>query len=86
MSLMLWVGGSIVIHGLEVLGWSTIGHRIHDLAAASARMVGGAGAAVEWAVTAGQDGLFGLALGLLIVPLFRYLIAPLTRTLLSRYH
>lgn len=30
---MLWVGGSIVIHGLEVLGWGATSHQIHDLAA-----------------------------------------------------
>jgi predicted DNA repair protein MutK len=27
---MLWVGGSIVIHGMEVLGWGWLGHHIHD--------------------------------------------------------
>lgn len=72
---MLWVGGSIVIHGLEVLELSTIGHHIQDLAAASARMVHGADAVVEWTVTAGLDGLFGLALGLTTIPLVRFLRA-----------
>jgi predicted DNA repair protein MutK len=79
---MLWVGGSIVIHGLEVVGWGAISNNIHNLAAASARMVGGAGAVVEWAVTAGLDGLFGLALGLMTIPLVRYLISPVV-TMLS---
>lgn len=69
---MLWVGGSIIVHGLEELGFGGPAHTIHDLA------VGVAGAlpsalpsAVhgfsEWFVTASADGMLGLALGLLIV-------------------
>lgn len=65
---MLWVGGSIIVHGLEELGFGGPVHTIHDLA------VGVAGAlpsAVhgfsEWFVTASADGMVGLALGLLIV-------------------
>lgn len=61
---MLWVGGSIVIHGLEELGWTAIGHHVHDIAAISAQMVTTGSAVVAWMVTAGLDGLFGLALGL----------------------
>ena len=80
-SAMLWVGGSIVIHGLEVLGLSTIGHHIQDLATVSAGWVDSAGAVVKWTVTAGLDGLFGLALGLTTIPLARYLVAPLARML-----
>ena len=29
---MLWVGGSIIIHGLEELGFGWLGHHIHDWA------------------------------------------------------
>lgn len=76
---MLWVGGSIVIHGLDVLGWGAISHQIHDLAAVAVQTVGRAGAVVEWIVTAGLDGLFGLALGLLTIPLVKYLVAPAAR-------
>lgn len=73
---MMWVGGSIVIHGLEVLGWGAIGHQIHARAAAAVQMIGTAGAVVGWLVTAGLDGIFGLTLGLTTVPLVRYLLAP----------
>jgi predicted DNA repair protein MutK len=78
---MLWVGGSIVIHGFEVLELSAIGHHIQDLAEASARLIGGAGAVVDWLVTAALDGLFGLALGLATIPLVRFLIVPAARML-----
>jgi len=78
---MLWVGGSIVIHGLEVLELSAIGHHIQSVATASVRLVEGAGGVVDWVVTAGLDGIFGLALGLATIPLVRYVIAPVARIL-----
>jgi predicted DNA repair protein MutK len=73
---MLWVGGSIVIHGLEGLGWETIGHAIHDLSLAAADATGVAEDAIEWIVKATLDGLFGLALGLLLAPSVTYATAP----------
>jgi predicted DNA repair protein MutK len=82
---MLWVGGSIVIHGLETLELSAIGHTIQNLAAASARSMGGTAAVVDWVVTAGLDGLFGLALGMATIPLVRYVIAPAARMLSRTY-
>lgn len=74
---MLWVGGSIVIHGMEVLGWNAIGHFIHDVAAAAAQAVPGTGGALEWFVKAVLDGIFGLALGFAVIPVASYVIAPL---------
>ena len=77
---MLWVGGSIVIHGLEGFGWGWIGHQIHDLAALAAAAVPAAAAGVtSWIVTAALDGVFGLALGLVIVPVVTLIFAPIAR-------
>lgn len=76
---MLWVGGSIVIHGLEVLGTPAIGHFIHDISAAAADAVAAAEAAVGWLVKAGLDGLFGLALGLVLIPIVKFAMARLGR-------
>ncbi|HSG54225.1 MAG TPA: DUF808 family protein, partial [Paracoccaceae bacterium] len=73
---MLWVGGSIVVHGLEVLGFGWLGHSIHDLAVAAGHAVPQAPAAVEWLVTAAVDGVFGLALGLALIPVTKTVIAP----------
>lgn len=81
---MLWVGGSIIIHGLEVLGWGWLGHLIHDIAAASAHQVSGAEAAVEWVVKAALDGVFGLALGFLLIPVATRLVGPLWSRLRAR--
>ncbi len=81
---MLWVGGSIIIHGMEALGWGWLGHHIHDWAAAAAHLVPQAEAAVEWIVKAAIDGVFGLALGLMLIPVATRIIAPLWGLLRGR--
>jgi uncharacterized protein len=74
---MLWVGGSIVIHGLETLGFAWLGHHLHDLAVAAGHAVPAAGGAVEWMAKATMDGIFSLALGLVLIPVAKSVIDPL---------
>jgi len=74
---MLWVGGSILLHGAEVLGWPAPAHLIHEWAVAVGAAVAGAAGAVQWLVTAALDGVFGLALGLVLVPVTTRVIVPL---------
>ena len=64
---MIWVGGGIIVHGLEEFGIDGIAHAIHDVAAAAGHAVSGIGPVVEWIVSAAGAGLFGLAIGALIV-------------------
>ncbi len=73
---MLWVGGSILVHGVEQLGWERPYETIRALAAAAAAGAGGGGA-VEWAATAALDGAIGLLLGLALIPLAGAALAPL---------
>ena len=74
---MLWVGGSIVIHGLEELGFGWLGHHIHDWAYAVGHMVPADWTgAVEWIAKAAMDGVFGLALGLLLIPVASKVLVP----------
>ncbi|MBC7138308.1 MAG: DUF808 domain-containing protein [Defluviimonas sp.] len=73
---MIWVGGSIVIHGLEGFGLAGPGHWIAHVAELAAGAVPGAAGAVRWAVTALFDGIFGLALGLALIPLATRVIGP----------
>lgn len=73
---MLWVGGNIIVHGLEVLGWHWPYDTIHHIAVAVAEAVGRATGLVEWVVTAALDGVIGLALGLALMPLVTRVIAP----------
>jgi hypothetical protein len=75
---MLWVGGSIVLHGLEVTHvWAWPYETIHHIAETAAHAVPAAQGFVAWAVQAGIDGLFGLGLGVLLIPVATRVIAPL---------
>ncbi len=75
---MLWVGGNIVIHGLEVTHlWAWPYETIHHIAEAAAHAVPVAQGFVEWAVTATLDGIFGLILGLILIPVATRVIGPL---------
>jgi predicted DNA repair protein MutK len=64
---MIWVGGGIIVHGLETFGLDAIAHALHDAGEAAAHAVPAAGGAVEWAVGALGSGLVGLAIGAVIV-------------------
>ena len=74
---MLWVGGSIVIHGMDVLGLHEPYGSIHHLAELAAHALPQAAGFVQWAVTAACDGVLGLGLGMALVPLVTRVISPL---------
>ncbi|RDC72539.1 DUF808 domain-containing protein [Rhodovulum sp. 12E13] len=74
---MLWVGGSIIVHGAEQMGLAAPAHVIHGIAEAVAHTVEAAQGAVAWLVTALLDGLIGLALGLALIPLVDRVLAPI---------
>lgn len=61
---MLWVGGQIVVHGLHEYHFTPIPTWIEGAAHAAQ---GAAGAAAGWITNAALSGVFGLALGMLIV-------------------
>ena len=75
---MLWVGGSIVLHGLEVTHlWEWPYETIHHIAEAAAAAVSVAKGFTGWAVQAAIDGVFGLGLGILLIPLATRVIGPI---------
>jgi hypothetical protein len=75
---MLWVGGNIVVHGLEVTHlWAWPYETIHHVAERAAEAVEVATGFVTWLVTAFFDGIFGLILGLLLIPVATRVIGPL---------
>jgi predicted DNA repair protein MutK len=59
---MLWVGGQIVLHGLDHFRIGGLGHALHDFAHRVAGGLPGAGV-WEWLIGAAGAGLFGLLLG-----------------------
>jgi predicted DNA repair protein MutK len=78
---MVWVGGGIIIHGLEEFGLSAIGHAVHGVAVAAGHAAPAMGGVVEWLVTAATSGVFGLVLGAALIPLVQYVVAPALRRL-----
>ena len=64
---MLWVGGGIVVHGMETYGLSEPGHSIHALAANATTAAGAMGPFAGWLVGAIGSGVFGLVVGGVIV-------------------
>ncbi|NBE08478.1 DUF808 domain-containing protein [Paragemmobacter ruber] len=74
---MLWVGGNIVTHGLEVTHlWAWPYETIHHLADGAAAAIEVAQGFVAWLVTAFFDGIFGLILGLALIPVATRIIGP----------
>lgn len=78
---MVWVGGGIIIHGLEGYGLPALGHAIHEAAVAAAHAVPVMSGAVEWLVSAAAAGLVGLLVGAALIPLVQYVVAPIVRAL-----
>jgi len=74
---MLWVGGSILVHGVHDLGWHLPSEQIEHAARAASEAIGAAQGLVVWLVTAGQDGIVGLAAGFLLIPLITRALVPL---------
>ena len=74
---MIWVGGSILVHGVAELGWPLPYDTIHHWAETVAHAAGIAEGFVQWAVTAFCDGVIGLALGLLLIPVATKVLVPL---------
>lgn len=76
---MIWVGGGIILHGLELAGFGGPAHIVHRLADEAGDAVIVAEDAIEWLVTAVLSGVFGLALGFVLIPVVSYGVAPLWR-------
>ena len=70
---MIWVGGSIIVHGMKEMGFAWPYETIHDIAHA----IGQGAGFVEWFVTAFIDGIIGLALGFALIPLVKHVIGPI---------
>ncbi|MHA6344802.1 DUF808 domain-containing protein [Roseivivax sp. CAU 1761] len=74
---MLWVGGSIIVHGLAQMGWHAPEDIIHHGAVAAAALTPeNLHGTVEWTVTAALDGVLGILLGLALIPLGTRVIGP----------
>ena len=69
---MLWVGGGILLHGLEVLHiLEALPHAVHDVSHSLAQAIGFASGAVEWLANAIGASIVGLVVGGVIVIIVR---------------
>ena len=76
---MVWVGGGILIHGLEVYGLGGPAHAVHDWSEAAARAVPAVGGLASWLVTAAASGVVGLVVGAALIPFTERVLAPLVQ-------
>jgi predicted DNA repair protein MutK len=63
---MLWVGGGILVHGLEHFGLTAIPHLVEGLAHGAAA-VPAIGPVLGWAATAAAFAVVGLIVGAVVV-------------------
>jgi uncharacterized protein len=75
---MIWVGGGIILHGLEEFDLGGPAHFIHHVAeVAGHAMPEGLSGVIQWLVGAAGAGIVGLLLGFLLIPIAEKVISPL---------
>ncbi|MGE0746118.1 MAG: DUF808 domain-containing protein [Rhodospirillales bacterium] len=73
---MVWVGGGIMLHGFESYGYGWLSHLLHDGGSAAARAVPAVGGIASWLVQAAGAGLFGVAVGSIVIPVMSRVVSP----------
>ena len=68
---MLWVGGGILLHGIEDLGFETLPHVVHDTATSIAENFGPLHPVVHWLSSAIAAAIIGILIGGIIVVIVR---------------
>jgi predicted DNA repair protein MutK len=70
---MLWVGGGILLHGMEDLGLEHLPNTVHHVAEAVAANLGNAGPIGHWIASAIGAAIVGGAIGIVLVVVVRQL-------------
>ena len=78
---MIWVGGGIVLHGLEVYGPPSVGAAVHAAAETAAHAFPSAAGALEWFVEAAISGVLGFLIGAAAIPIVGFAVAPCWKAL-----
>ncbi|MBB4236164.1 DUF808 domain-containing protein [Rhizobium esperanzae] len=76
---MIWVGGGIIVHGLEAYGAGGLAHLIHDAGEAVAHAIPVLTSVLRWIVEAAGAGIVGIVVGLITIPVVGYVISPMWR-------
>ncbi|ACI56414.1 protein of unknown function DUF808 [Rhizobium leguminosarum bv. trifolii WSM2304] len=80
---MIWVGGGIIVHGLEAYGVAGLAHLIHDAGEVAVHAVPLLASVLRWTVEAAGAGIVGIVAGLITIPVAAYVISPMWRYLKS---
>ncbi|MBB3648026.1 hypothetical protein FHX14_004251 [Rhizobium sp. BK619] len=80
---MIWVGGGIIVHGLEAYGVAGLAHLIHDAGEVAVHAVPVLASVLRWTVEAAGAGIVGIVAGLITIPVAGYIISPMWRSLKS---
>jgi predicted DNA repair protein MutK len=81
---MIWVGGGIIIHGLEEFGIGAPSHMSHAAAAWAGAAVPTISGAAGWFAMACAAAVFGLVVGAALVPVVHRGLVPMYRAVASR--
>ena len=73
---MIWVGGAIIVHGLEAYGVHSVGQAINSAADAAAHALPSVAGPVKWIVMAALSGGVGLSIGAVSIPVIGFAFAP----------
>jgi hypothetical protein len=82
---MLWVGGSILIHGAAQLGWHWPEETIHNFTEITLLSLSTDEAVVGWSLTTLQQAVVAMVAGTLAIPLVGYVIGPVIKALKVRF-
>jgi predicted DNA repair protein MutK len=73
---MIWVGGGIIVHGLEAYGVHSVGWAIESAAKAAADALPSAAGALKWTVATLLSGIVGLFAGAVSIVVVGFACAP----------
>ncbi len=82
---MLWVGGSIIVHSVAMMGWHLPEEVIHHWAEGVAHVFSiDWQPAIQWIATAAMDGVLGVILGFIMIPIGTKFVGPIWSKLFSK--
>ncbi|CAN7580491.1 MULTISPECIES: DUF808 domain-containing protein [Ensifer] len=74
---MLWVGGSILVHGLAQMGYAGPEHIIHDISEAVVHALPVAPGLIGWIATSAQQALLAIVVGAATIAVMGNIVAPI---------
>ncbi len=78
---MIWVGGGIIVHGLEEYGLPFIGNTIHHGADIAGNAFPALSGVAEWIIAAIGSGIVGVLVGAVLIPLTEHVLSPAWKAL-----